>query len=126
MRLFADVMPVPVPGVDFLNLGSPLGQILGCLCLVTAVGVFVLLLRRKLSWWKAALVAVLILIVGDCSAFYFSIGRLRRERSKQRDHADSEYFQRTATSAAASASAAGAAASAEAAPAASGSASPPR
>jgi hypothetical protein len=80
----ADVFVPPIPGVDFFYLGSPWGPLVGVGVVAATVAAFVLLRRRKVHGCLAAIAALLIFLVGDCTSYIVGFGRWSREKRERR------------------------------------------
>ena len=84
----ADVFLPPIPGVDFLYLGSPIGPLVGLAVVAATVGLFIALQRRKVHGCLAVVAAAVLFLAGDCTAYLVGLdraGRARRERRRQRE-----------------------------------------
>jgi hypothetical protein len=90
----ADVFAPPIPGIDFLYLGLPLGLVVGAGVVAATVGVFVLLKRRKVHGCLALIAAGLIFLAGDCTSYLVGLNesskrkrerRLEREEQRERE-----------------------------------------
>jgi hypothetical protein len=84
----ADMFPPPIPGIDFLHLGLPLGVVVGVAATAAAVAVFRLLRRRQVHRGLAFLAATLLFGAADCASYFAGLQQAstrRRERSQERE-----------------------------------------
>jgi hypothetical protein len=100
---YADVFPPPpIPGIDFLYLGSPAGPVIGLAAAAATVALFRLLRRRNVHGCLSLIAAGLVFLVADCTSYFVGLDRSSRARRERR-----EERWREQQAAAASASAAG-------------------
>jgi hypothetical protein len=80
----SDVFLPPIPGVDFLHLGIPVGPIVGLCVLAAAVALAMGLRRRKVHGCLAVLAAAVLFLVADCSAYLVGLDRASQRRHERR------------------------------------------